>query len=338
MSKIWKWFLDKRIRMLNLILGFFILFIVTAYYIHIKCSSTTRIDEVFSISTDMDPDSLYRFSLPDTLPHRVYQHKMDSINSCSNSLLRNHLLAAGTQEEMGGVSVGKYYECDTCDYSKYRDLYKPDKRETTKYYLKLNDLELIQLDPRFANDDFVPPFFFTNLGFTNMKYLHVDKAVNGNRWTPAHYTVKKLKYKVVDMFNATDNAQKKILIPVSKTYFQIFNELSYIILISVALIFLKVLGGVIVFLFDIAKGNAFSISNYKRLFSLAYIIALIPLINIVPKVIFHWIYSSYYKNEFTIYIDWGENIKWIFVSLLILILAKAFKKGFLIQQEQNLTV
>jgi hypothetical protein len=338
MKKIVQWFLDKSNRVVNLILALFVLFIVIAYYINIRSSATNNIiiDKAISVSTDNDPDSLYRFSLPDTLPHRVYQYKMDSINSCSNNLLRNHLLAAGVQAEMGGVGVGKYYECDTTDYSKYRAIHEPDKWETTKYYLKLNDFELVRLDPRFSND-VEQPLFFTNLGFTNMKYLQVDKTVKRNGETPAHFVIKKLKYKVVDMFNATDKTHKEILIPVTKTYYQIFNVFCYIILISLALIFLKV-GGFIFFLIEIAKGKAFSVENYKRLYWIAYLIAFIPVFNILPKVIFHWIYSSYYKNEFTIYIDWGKNIKWIFISLLILILAKAFKKGYLIQQEQNLTV
>ena len=339
MNKIWKWFLHKSTRMENLILGLFVLFIVIAYYINIKSSYPIDIitDKTISLSIDNNPDSLNRFSLPDTLPYRVYQHKMDSINSCSNNLLRNHLLAIGWQKEIGEVGVGKYYECDTLDYSKYKTLTEPEHWETTKYYLKLNDLELVQLDPRFTNE-VVQPIFFTNLGFTNMKYLHVDKTVKGNKGTSARFVIKKLKYKVVDMFNATDKAHKKILIPVSEIYYQIFNLFSIVISISLVLIFLKVLGGCIIFLIEIANGKAFSISNYKRLFRLAYVIAIIPLLNIIPKLIFHWIYSRYYKNEFTIYIDWGENIKWIFISLIILILAKAFKKGYHIQQEQNLTV
>lgn len=339
MKKIGQWFWDKSNRIVTLILVLFVLFIVIAYYINIKSSFPTDIiiDKAISVSRDSDPDSLYRFSLPDTSPHRVYQHKMDSINSCSNNLLRNHLLAVGWQKEIGGVGAGEYYECDTLDYSKYKTLTEPEHWETAKYYLKLNDLGLVRLDPRFTNE-VEQPIFFTNLGFTNMKYLHVDKTVKGNKKTPAHFVIKKLKYKVVDMFNATDKAHKKILIPVSRTYYLIFNLFSIIVTIFLAFIFLKVLGGCIIFLIEIAKGNAFSISNYKRLFRLAYIIAIIPLFNIIPKLVFHWIYRSYYKNEFTIYIDWGKNIKWIFVSLIILILAKAFKKGYLIQQEQNLTV
>jgi len=342
MKKIGQWFLDKSNRIVTLILVLYVLFMVITYYINTESSTSTNFSsaESSSVSYDIDPDSLYRFSLSNSILYRDYQHKMDSINNCSNNLLRNHLWAKGWQKEFGGVGASEFSECDTCDYSKYSALYESGYKGNSKYYLILNDLEPVKGDSRFSVD-ITLPLFFSNLGFTYMKYLHIDKAVrsNGETGASAHFVVKKLKYRVVDMFNATDETHKKILIPVSKTYYQIFNVFSYFIAISTVLLFFTIIvRGFIVFLIEIAKGKAFSVENYKRLYKIAYLIAFIPLINIIPKIIFHWIYSSYYKNEFTIYIDWGENIKWIFISLVIVILAKAFKKGYQIQQEQDLTV
>lgn len=339
MKKIGQWLLDESNRIVNLILGLIVLFMVIQFYI--LTGSNTIIDfsnteSSSTISYNIDPDSLYRVSLPDTLPYRVYQHKMDSINSCSNNLLRNHLWAKGWQKE-SGVGVGEFSECDTCDYSKYNPIYESGDKGVSKFYLTLSDLEPVKGDPRFD----APPIIFSNLGFTYMKYLNIDKIVkrNGETGASAHFVVKKLKYRVVDWNISTDKTHKKILIPVSKTYYQIFNVFSIVIAIALALLFFTVIvRGFIVFLIEIAKGKAFSVENYKKLYRIAYLIAFIPLYNIIPKLIFHWIYRSYYQNEFTIYIDWGENIKWIFIALVILILAKAFKKGYQIQQEQDLTV
>lgn len=91
-------------------------------------------------------------------------------------------------------------------------------------------------------------------------------------------------------------------------------------------------------LLEVASGKAFTVKNYRRLFYIAGIIALFPITSLFTQVILQWSYRSYYAGDLLPDFDSGNKISWMLAALVVFLLALAFRKGYRMQQEQELTI
>lgn len=131
-----------------------------------------------------------------------------------------------------------------------------------------------------------------------------------------------------------------LMFPVSKSIYS-FGKIAWLAFIALAMfctlwIFI---GGLIKFIEQIARGNAFTNGNIKILRNIAYINFAIPLIGIVSNILIWFIlklkYPGYFCLNPSIYFF---HARIILIGLFFFALYCAFKKGYSIQQENDLTV
>lgn len=350
MKRIGNWLINKSSTIVTLFIIIFIIYIISAFLILFFGSTVTSIPRTTStLNYNFDPDSSYRFNLPDTIPYRKYKKEIDSINNCSDLLLQNQLHLNGIQ--FSPIGSSEYLECDTCDYSKGKFYDNDSIQKIKKYFVNLDNyiLRIDSSDHKMSG--FGKIIIYSNFGQSFIKYIKVDsikkqKEIGNSEASTemfGHWTTKKLNYRVNNTYpnhtaNDSKNEFKQILIPVSKTVAGIIEILSFITAFIGLIMCLIVLRNFIVFLIDIGKGKAFTFKNYRRLFSTAYIILIISFFPIIERLIFDFTFKKYFKNEFVISIKWSDNLILVSIALFLLLLGKAFKRGYDLQQEQDLTV
>jgi hypothetical protein len=287
---------------------------------------------VKSYSLQADPDSTYRDSLLNSFAYKSTKEKLDSIDAVTHVYSNPYWT--------GGISIARLFgtfssnECDTCDYRKMPIADYPMAGPDKKYYITLSDYKPVET---FGNRVH-KPIFFKAKGKFYKKHLVLDSLLNKtDKGYFLTWKTEERSYGVDDLFTARNH--KNILIPVSKKTFTIFQVLSYTIAILYFILsILFILRGFILFIFDLSKSKAFTKENYKRLFNMAYLLALYPVISFMLKLITHLIFKKHYSNDFDFYFDWSEALKLLFASLITLLIARAIKKGYEIKQEQDLTI
>lgn len=313
-----------------LALGFFIMilsYLVTTTGTHVL---TDKAGSSISYFSEEDPDSLYKQSLEE-LPYREYKRKTDSMK---NIQLR-YTLPFWSGFNGAPFGAGYCMECDTCTqpFGPYYDYYS---KTSPRYYMAIPGFRM----PGNGYDVWEPPLFYKKGGVSYMKYFRQDTIRQGQNKGSlmGHWVNKPIRYRVMDNITDKEKKEKSLLIPVSKTTYTVLNMVCWGTMIIYVLLFLLVLRNFILVLIDIARGKAFEVNNYRRLFFIAGAIAFSPVYSFVGQVLLQWSFRSYYAGDLAVYIDWQKYLGWLLGAAVVFLLAIAFRKGYRIQQEQELTI
>jgi len=275
-----------------------------------------------------DPDSVYKRSLED-LSYREYKRKSDSINYIQ------HKYTQPPWNGFIGAPFGAGYcnECDSCIPG--RGDFNYSDKGIPRYYLAIPGFKV----PKSTRMEMDPPVFYKKAGMAYMKYFRVDTVREGEHKgrRMGHWLNKVVRYRVLDNTNDKEEG-KQLLIPISKTTYSVLDVLCWAVVIINVLVSVLVARSFILVLIDIARGRVFEVKNYRRLFFMGYGIAFSPVYSLVVQVILQWSYRSWYAGDLSVYIDWQKYLGWLLAALVAFMLAIAFRKGYRIQQEQDLTI
>lgn len=276
-----------------------------------------------------DPDSAYSDQLKDSLPYRSISNKLDSIRSVT-SLYESYIFYG-----FSFGNVGSTKECDTCEYRDMHNWFNGPKPDT-KYYFVVADLEPVKNEITSIHE----PVFFKKKGKFYKKYLVLDSSVkrNGKNYVFS-WKIKEQQYGVRPRDSSDSPVKNRdLLFPISKTAYYVWAAIFFIIGFVWLVLFLSVIRYLILFVFQLSKGKAFTVKNYTYLFFVSYVLMGGVAYALITKYIQHLILKKHYSTDFIFYFNWEENAVLLLTSLLFLLLARAIKKGYEIQEEQDLTI
>jgi hypothetical protein len=276
-----------------------------------------------------DPDSIYSDQLKDSLPYRSISDKLDSIRLVT-SLYESYIF-----DGFSFGNVGSTKECDTCEYRNMRNWFdrpNPDR----KYYFVVADLEPVKNEVTFIHE----PIFFKKKGKFYKKYLVPGNSGKGDDKNYVFsWKIKEEQYGIRPSVSSGPSVKNRdLLFPISKTAYYVLGGVFFLIGFVFLVLFLSVIRYLILFVFQLSKGKAFTIKNYTYLFFVSYVLMGSVAYALITKYIQHLILKKYYSTDFMFYFNWEENAVLLLTSLLFLLLARAIKKGYEIEEEQNLTI
>ena len=198
--------------------------------------------------------------------------------------------------------------------------------ENLEYYFGIKNCEL----------DYDASFFIQNNTY-NLAYLKKDgvKYKGKDSITYYHYERKEIKARYA-------SKDKNLLIPISKKSYTVYSSilaiLSYSYFVIVFYIFVG-LGFKIVI--SISKGQAFNLANILRFKIMSITLGVITIFSCLKPLLLKILFQNYLIKEFSLPSFWslfGENIFTFFFAIALFIVSQAFKRGYKLQQEQNLTI
>jgi hypothetical protein len=244
----------------------------------------------------------------DSLPHYLYKRKTDSIKAIKDSIaLQNKSFALGHGNEFIGVG---YIRKEKQNDSLFNDI---------TYYLKLPGYSLL-----YPNQFFM---IGNRYYITTVQQDPVSKTYHyARRQIPVRYS----------------SDQKEVLIPVSPGVYRTLNVVMIVLIFILIIVSIYVLLGLpIQLLINISKGNAFTLKNIRILRLIAITLFSLTTLNIVAPYLLRLLFSRYVPEEFHLEPFWnvfGNKLTGLFLSVAVFIISMAFKRGYDLQQEQELTV
>ena len=196
------------------------------------------------------------------------------------------------------------------------------------YYFALNNYTLDNYDTRFYIDN----------GTYHLAVVKIDTVINkglSNEISRGHYESKQIKVRYSE-------SRKAILIPVSKKMY------SYTRIIIITILLLLMLLSVYCFiglpiriLYNISRGNAFTLTTIRQLKTVRNAAVIITLMTIILPYLLHFIFHNQIPNEIrpSRPLDiLSDNFRMIAFAVILFFISKAFTKGYQLQQENDLTV
>ncbi len=184
--------------------------------------------------------------------------------------------------------------------------------------------------------DYDTKFFIQN-GTYNLAYVVWDsvKKRTYDSTKTGHYERKQIDVRYSEK-------DKIVLIPISKKSYNILNTLlniAFFLLIFYSILVLLILPFLL--LVAISRGHAFTAGNIKALKIISFSLFLFTLIKLCAPYIIRFFFRKKIPAEmeltpFTQLVS--NNMSLIFSFIAVFLLMKAFKKGYKLQQEQDLTV
>ncbi len=264
----------------------------------------TATKNIFPASTNDSQLVVYK-KINDSL-EKIIRWKKERITRTGSYLF---LLFAG---------INRIDECDSCITANEKDT-------RTKHFISLNGFAL---KPGAS-------FLIDKNDYIIERFVTEKKTEDG---AIGHTEQKKVKVRL-----GTDHKKKglTLLIPVSNKVFPWIEILMYIFLLIAILaaiwIFIRL---PVLVLINIANGNPFLKKNISYLTFIGWGIIGSCLLTIILPGLIQLILSSSIPNE--IYYPFWSNLfdfRWIiFLGIAVLMLARAFKQGYKLQQEQDLTI
>jgi len=222
-------------------------------------------------------------------------------------------------------------ECDTCTGFGFG----PEGKKTTRYYVGLQGYSL-------SNDT----VFHFRYGRNYLHYPSWDSIRHnkyGDQVRYGHYMVKEVPFRFVyDDFEKRGWENKgTVLIPVSKGAYRWLYWLSNAgLCVGIMLIIFIFFALPAKILLRIAQGQAFTRKNIRQLHLVAWTIlgciVFLALLRIILRVIFRKYLTSDLHFDYLQIIK--DNSTGILIAIVFFIIAKAFKKGYKLQNDQDLTI
>ncbi len=248
-------------------------------------------------------------SIDENLLHRQYKHIEDSLNRIEYEFL-NKQQCRGNNTIVGLLGLG------TLTNEKYNN---QNYIVLSDFYLKPNRI-----------------LFVDGLGSILKKFKKNITEIGNSSYSDNYsknYDSTKVNYK----YSYIDN---NIFIPISTLGKWITILVMIVCGYFMAFFIINFYAGVLAVLSNIANGLPFTIYNYKILNRLANWSILLPILIILIKgLVFLILYNNITKDFLW---NWKyilfSNFEFFYFGILVKILAKAFKKGSLIQTENSLTI
>lgn len=203
----------------------------------------------------------------------------------------------------------------------------------TSYYIGLNGYYLKLDHSTFRKND-----------TTFLKYPVITERDTSNKRISGHYEIKPLLVDVNDLSEKIDNPhlqQRELLIKVSKTkYWWYMIIISPIGILSILLVLWGIILQSIRVLEDIANQEVFIKKTYKKLYIITISFWSIVLIKLIMSYALHLHFNTYIDQAFFLrFTDFFTNhVTNILGGFITFCLAYAFRKGYQLQQDQNLTI
>jgi len=250
----------------------------------------------------------------------VYSNLMDSFNRI-REWNKNRLRGSGAGVSTPFFGVRHIYECDSCnsfDSKKFKSEYK------NKYFIQLNGFTLKPFAGFFINKD----KYFVN-------HIIWDRIDSGH---PSEKTETSLRYLPGSLDFTTDSA---LLIPISKKSYLILEkvvEVLSIILILFLLYTFYVLPAKV--LVSIASGQPFTKKNIKRLNVTGWVLLISAILPQLILITIEWIMRNRIPDEiyYPFLLSILDHRLILIAGLVVLLISNAFKRGYKLQQEQDLTI
>lgn len=266
----------------------------------------------------IDKNEFFDYSSDPTSELGIYYKVRDSIFNITQ-WRNDRTIGRGSSINCFLFGIKDIYECDSCfsiDDHKYHTAYKK------KYFMQLNGFTL--------KNNFS---FKIDKDKYYIEKIYLDKP--GDIWTKKEITV---RYSPGYPPSYKDGA---LLIPVSKKTYDVLKTIVWLLYVLTALIMFYVLFILPAkVLMTIAAGNPFTKTNVKRLNITGWTILIGALIPPLISILIEWTLSKRIPNE--IYYPFIQSVfdyKFILAAgLIVLLIANAFRHGYNLQQEQDLTI
>jgi len=245
----------------------------------------------------------------------------DSIDKV-NRYMSWRLTSTGNSLVSFCIGVSEIQECDTCNSfeSESKSLIK------TKYFVALPNYIIKQNASYYIEKDKYYLDYF------------VPDSLSAGGVSLGHHEKKEIKvrYAVGD-----SDEGGTVLIPVSK---QVYNF--YRFLTNAVFVLLIIVGIVVVCIFpfsvlvNIAYGAPFAKSNIRKLSIIGWSLLTIPIINSIIPLIIGFFLRNKIPDQFYFpaQLAFMDSKTWLIAAVAILLFASAFKQGYKLQQEQDLTI
>jgi hypothetical protein len=179
--------------------------------------------------------------------------------------------------------------------------------------------------------------FFIQDGKHNLAYVVWDRVIKRTHDSTkiGHYERKEIPVRY-------SKEEEKILIPITKKQYTMATTLlkgfSWFVMALWAFVIFGIPLQIIV---SISNGRAFTMKNISRLNMIALFLFMIALFASFSPFLFQLIFSKYIDPEFkntSVGSSVYKNLQYYFLAAIVFVLSIAFKKGYKLQQEQDLTV
>jgi len=312
-------------RTVNYVVGtLIVLFIAFCYFITRVAPGGSQSVTITSISPFNADKALPPIDpiIPDSLPHHKYQRLM--YEAQQSRKMKNGMVSSSWSVDFWLVGVVVQKRCDTCtSTAAYWDS-EGDK----DYLIKLN---WWKLDTGEYHNSVV---YYVKNGQSFLRKNICEETKKGNVWeSSCNETETPVSFRV-------DERTKSMMIPLSKTTFDICQPIVLVIGMGGALlIFYFMLNTFLVILVEIRNGNPFSEQNVLRFRFLAVVCFLMPVVAFLMNLLMWLIFSRYFTPDIKLSSDaWYIFWKPFVLGVIFAALYVAFKQGKKLKDEQDLTV
>lgn len=179
-------------------------------------------------------------------------------------------------------------------------------------------------------------FYISNNSY-NLAFIKLDtviKSISGMQRN-GHYESKQIKVRYA-------SERKTILIPITERTYKVLNFVLWAFaFFTGALILYFFFGLPIRLLINISKGHAFIERNIQMLNQISGFAFLIFFLTVITPYIFRLLFWNMIPDDFkmeSLLNKIFDNLLMLIIALITFIIAKAFKKGYKLQYEQDLTI
>lgn len=258
----------------------------------------------------------YKPAINDSLPYVQYKRIEDSLLYQNQLRLRNN--------ETFGNSFSNRLIGFTELIDNKTEVW--DTKNNKQYFLSLAGFELEE-----------EVKFFIEKNTYNLVYLQWDTVGRKGE------NIERIgSYKRVAIPVRYSNADKKIFIPISANQFTAgYVVLLVLSVLMIAFILFVIFGYPIQFLIRVSKGQAFTEANVSGLRVTALLIFISFIVSVTFPFLIRLVFSSFIHPLFKPLKFWPQlydHLPSLFLAVLVFAIYLAFKKGYKLQQEQELTV
>lgn len=268
--------------------------------------------------------------LNDSMPHYQYKHLEDSINAVHTRQTMPHS-PVGSSWISGFLGFGRS-KTDSTYFDEQTGQFK-EKKIAPKYYMCLTQYRLKE----FASTHQVGQQ-------TYIKYPVWDSVRQKSKARVGHYVMKPIPFYISELTESDKHnadALRTLYVPISKRAYTI-TQIGWGItsgIMTIASLLLCIILPLWI-LKDIATGQAFHKKTFFRIYRIAYFILFSSLLQFTGAVVMYLVYKDSLYTYATLH--WNELLSNLVKGLLtcaaILILGMAFKRGYRLQHEQDLTI
>jgi DUF2975 family protein len=253
--------------------------------------------------------------LNDSLPHYLYKKISDSIKQLQSL------------EKANSNARGNGWSFLSLGYSEINNNWMNDasnKQEDRTYYLALSGYKL---EPRSE--------FYIENGRWLVKTPSQDLTNEGSKYV--HFVSKQ---SLVRYSTQLDDRAGEVLVPFSKGQFQVVKILTWLLMIAIFVFGIRILFSIALFLMQIINKKTFSGENYRSLEIIGISFIVLSLLPFLIGLIMNLIFNNKIPDEIN-FPFWENLIRYkaiTFTGLIILLIARAFKKGHKLQIDNEIII